>query len=96
MVFLTPHAAKPILVTASSLTILFYGPILGIVLLIIASLYARAVTASKPPTTTRRKQPRRSGKQTSIPAWRVTVGQWQEAGKVPGKRRYQVRSYRDE
>ena len=51
-----------------SLTILFFGPIPATAVLITRFVFAQNVTDTRPRNTTRRKQPRRSGNVTSIPA----------------------------
>lgn len=69
MGFQMPHAVKLILVTESSLIITFYGPIVGTALLIIVLLFVRAATVLRLPITTRPRPRKRSGRETSIPAF---------------------------
>ena len=84
MGFQMGSGARLILVTAWSLTMLFYGPILGIAAATTVLLYARAAIGSRPRRTTRRKQPRLFDSVTSIQASRLTVNQWREAVRAGG------------
>ena len=76
--------ARLILVTALSLTTLFYGPIVVIALSAIVLLYAHAVIGLKPQRTTRRKRPKPCASETRQTASRMTVNQWREAASRGG------------
>ena len=78
------NGARLILVTVWSSTILFYGPILAIAVLITVCVFVHDATGSKPRPTTLQKRPRRYASVTRTTASRMTVNQWREAEKANG------------
>ena len=76
----------------SSLTMLFYGPILGTVVLATAFAYARVVIATRRRNTTRPRPRKRSGSGTSTPVFVRRGLSCRAASAAAGVRSYRGRS----